>query len=63
MLSLRLRIMMKMHGLSDFAYFSVQYVWFLVLYIIYIAVLIIMGSAVNIGFFRNNSYALQVVRK
>lgn len=58
----RLRIMMKMHGLTDFAYYSVQYVWFLALYCIYMAVLIIMGTAVNIGFFRNNSYPLQIVR-
>ena len=54
--------MMKMHGLGDFAYYSVQYCWFLSLYIVYIAVLIIMGSAVNIGFFRQNSYILQIVR-
>lgn len=54
--------MMKMHGLTDFAYYSVQYVWFLVLYGIYMAVLIFMGSAVRIGFFRSNSYPLQFVR-
>ena len=53
--------MMKMHGLGDFAYYSVQYCWFLSLYMVYIAVLIIMGSAVNIGFFRQNSYILQIV--
>jgi hypothetical protein len=56
-----LRIMMKMHGLGDGAYFSVQYLWFLLLYCAYMAVLIIVASAVNIGFFRRNSYGLQIV--
>jgi hypothetical protein len=31
-----LRIMMKMHGLGEAAYFSVQYLWFLALYCAYI---------------------------
>jgi ABC-type multidrug transport system ATPase subunit len=53
--------MMKMHGLGDGAYFSVQYLWFLLLYCAYMAVLIIVASAVNIGFFRRNSYGLQIV--
>lgn len=30
-----LRIMMKMHGLGEAAYFSVQYLWFLSLYCAY----------------------------
>lgn len=57
----RLRIMMKMHGLGDGAYFSVQYLWFLALYCAYMVVLIVIASAVNIGFFRRNSYGLQIV--
>lgn len=31
-----LRIMMKMHGLGEAAYFTVQYLWFLALYCAYI---------------------------
>lgn len=58
----RLRIMMKMHGLGDFAYYSVQYVWYMCLYIVYIIILLGIGSAVNIGFFRDNGYGLQIVR-
>ena len=58
----RLRIMMKMHGLGDFAYYSVQYVWYMCLYILYITILLAIGSAVNIGFFRDNGYGLQIVR-
>ncbi len=53
--------MMKMHGLGDSAYFSVQYLWFLALYCAYMVVLIVIASAVNIGFFRRNSYGLQIV--
>ena len=58
----RLRIMMKMHGLGDFAYYCVQYVWYMCLYILYIIILLAVGSAVNIGFFRDNGYGLQIVR-
>ena len=54
--------MMKMHGLGDFAYYSVQYVWYMCLYIVYIIILLAVGSAVNIGFFRHNGYGLQIVR-
>jgi len=54
--------MMKMHGLGDFAYYSVQYVWYMCLYILYIIILLAIGSAVNIGFFRDNGYGLQIVR-
>ena len=41
--------------------FQVQYVWFMLLYCAYMAVLLAIGSAVNIGFFRKNSYGLQIV--
>jgi len=56
-----LRIMMKMHGLGEAAYFMVQYLWFLTLYCGYMVVLILIGSAVNIGFFRKNNYGLQIL--
>lgn len=54
--------MMKIHGLSDAAYHTVQYLWFLLLYLIHITLLIGMGTAANIGVFRNNQYSLQFVR-
>jgi hypothetical protein len=41
---------------------QVQYVWFMLLYCAYMPVLLAIGSAVNIGFFRKNSYGLQIVR-
>lgn len=40
----RLRMMMKMHGLGDVAYWVVTYLWFLLLYIVYIAIFIIVGA-------------------
>lgn len=40
---------------------QVQYLWFMVLYCAYMAVLLLIGSAVDIGFFRKNSYGLQIV--
>ena len=42
---------------------QVQYVWFMLLYCAYMAVLLAIGSAVNIGFFRKNSYGLQIVSR
>lgn len=50
----RLRMMMKMHGLGDAAYWLVMYGWFLLLYVAYIAVLLVFGSAVGISLFRQN---------
>ena len=50
-----------MHPAGDFAYYTVQYLWYILLYMAYIILLIIVGSAVHIGFFRYNSYGLQLV--
>ena len=54
--------MMKIHGLSDAAYHTVQYLWFLFMYLLHTSILIGVGSAANIGIFRNNQYSLQFVR-
>ena len=54
--------MMKIHGLSDAAYHAVQYLWFFVMYLLHIILLIAIGSAANLGIFRNNQYSLQFVR-
>ena len=54
--------MMKIHGLSDAAYHVVQYLWFLFMYLINISLLIGIGSAANLGMFRDNQYSLQFVR-
>lgn len=57
----RLRIMMKMHGLGDSAYWIIQYSWFLFIYCCYIAILLLVGSAINLKFFRLTNYGLQII--
>lgn len=57
----KLRIMMKMHGLSEAAYWSVQYLYFAALYAVYILVLIAFASAIQLGFFLKTSYAFTIV--
>ena len=53
--------MMKMHGLGDSAYWIIQYSWFLFIYCCYIAILLIVGSAINLKFFRLTNYGLQII--
>jgi hypothetical protein len=52
----RLRMMMKMHGLGDTAYWIVMYSWFLLLYMVYMAIFVFFGSIVGLNMFRKNSY-------
>jgi hypothetical protein len=51
----RLRMMMRMHGLSNGAYILITYLYLIVVHILYIAVMLIFGFAINIGTFRENS--------
>lgn len=53
--------MMKMHGLGDSAYWIIQYSWFLFIYCCYILILLIVGSAINLQFFRLTNYGLQII--
>eukprot|EP00197_Chlamydomonas_leiostraca_P015638 CAMPEP_0202869032 /NCGR_PEP_ID=MMETSP1391-20130828/11649_1 /ASSEMBLY_ACC=CAM_ASM_000867 /TAXON_ID=1034604 /ORGANISM="Chlamydomonas leiostraca, Strain SAG 11-49" /LENGTH=840 /DNA_ID=CAMNT_0049549279 /DNA_START=91 /DNA_END=2610 /DNA_ORIENTATION=+ len=57
----RLRTMMKMHGLGDVAYWTVTYLWFLLLYIVYIAIFIIFGAAINLKMFRRTNLGIQII--
>jgi ABC-type multidrug transport system ATPase subunit len=57
----RLRNMMKMHGLGDSVYWSVQYVWYFAMNLIYIWILIGIGSAIDLAFFTKTSYSFQFV--
>jgi hypothetical protein len=52
----RLRMMMKMHGLGDAAYWTVTAAWFAALYIAYMTVFVGFGSAVGLNMFTRNSY-------
>jgi hypothetical protein len=50
----RLRMMMKMHGLEDSAYWIVQYSWFLLLYVVYAAAFLVFGHITQLAFFTRN---------
>ena len=57
----RLKMMMKMHGLGDAAYWLITYCWFMALYCIYIAFLMVFGNLFGLGIFRLNSPGLQIL--
>lgn len=57
----RLRLMMKMHGLSDGAYWLVMYSWYLLLYVVYITVFMVFGSGINLSLFTKNAYGIQII--
>ncbi|GBF88379.1 ABC transporter A family member protein [Raphidocelis subcapitata] len=57
----RLRMMMKMHGLGDGAYWLVTYAWFWGLYVAYMAVFMGFGSAIGLKMFTRNSAVAQIV--
>jgi hypothetical protein len=52
----RLRMMMKMHGLGDNAYWVVMYAWFIMLYCAYLLVFMLFGSVIRLSMFRKNNY-------
>eukprot|EP00878_Enallax_costatus_P029362 GHUV01031828.1.p1 GENE.GHUV01031828.1~~GHUV01031828.1.p1 ORF type:complete len:358 (+),score=108.17 GHUV01031828.1:135-1076(+) len=52
----RLRMMMKMHGLGDTAYWIVMYSWFFMLYIAYMIIFVFFGSIIGLNMFTKNSY-------
>lgn len=55
----RLRMMMKMHGLGDGAYWLITYCWYFLLYLLYIAVFLIFGNAVGLKYFTKTSGGIQ----
>ncbi|PNH04925.1 ABC transporter A family member 8, partial [Tetrabaena socialis] len=57
----RLRMMMKMHGLSDLAYWIVTYLWYLMLYCVYMTFFVVFGSAIRLKIFTTSSYSLQAI--
>lgn len=52
----RLRMMMKMHGLGDAAYWIVTYGWFAVLYAAYMILFVFFGSVMGLSIFTKNDY-------
>ncbi|KAF6264708.1 hypothetical protein COO60DRAFT_1482014 [Scenedesmus sp. NREL 46B-D3] len=57
----RLRMMMKMHGLGDVAYWLVMYSWFWMLYVAYMLIFVIFGSIIKLNMFTRNSYGIQFI--
>lgn len=58
----RLRMIMKMHGLPDTAYWLVAYAWHYAVYAAGIFVFMVLGSAVGLQYFVRNSYGARRVR-
>ncbi|KAL4523256.1 hypothetical protein Ndes2437B_g00384 [Nannochloris sp. 'desiccata'] len=57
----KLRTMMKMHGLGDAAYWAIQYVWYFLVNMVYVWILIGVGSAIQLAFFTKTEYSFQFV--
>lgn len=57
----RLRMMMKMHGLGDGAYWLVTYTWFWALYVLYMIIFIAFGSMIGLNMFTKNSLGVQII--
>ena len=57
----RLRMMMRMHGLSNAVYIAVTYLYLILLYVVYVAVMMAVGAAVGLGFFRSNGAGMQEI--
>ncbi|KAH7527958.1 hypothetical protein FEM48_Zijuj05G0021200 [Ziziphus jujuba var. spinosa] len=57
----KLRIMMKMHGLGDAAYWTISHAYFLFISLIYMLSLMLFGSVLGLVFFRMNDYTIQFV--
>ncbi|KAL7161458.1 hypothetical protein ACSBR2_042008 [Camellia fascicularis] len=57
----KLRIMMKMHGLGDGAYWMISYAYFLVISSAYMLCFVIFGSVIGLKFFKLNEYSIQFV--
>ena len=51
----RLRMMMRMHGLTNGVYILVTYLYLIIVHILYNAVMMAFGAAVNLGMFRDNN--------
>ncbi|KAG9143528.1 hypothetical protein Leryth_015949, partial [Lithospermum erythrorhizon] len=57
----KLRIMMKMHGLGDSAYWMISYLYFLIISTVYMIIFFGVGYLIGLPFFRLNSYSVQWV--
>ena len=56
-----LRIMQRMQGLGEGAYYFVQYVWMVGMYCVFAAIFVAVGSGIGLKIFTLNSYGVQFV--
>ena len=56
----KLRVMMKMMGLDTTAYWAINYIFFSVIYMLYIAIFVTVGVIANLSFFTSNEWSIQV---
>ncbi|MED6111649.1 hypothetical protein PIB30_054151 [Stylosanthes scabra] len=56
-----IRIMMKMHGLGDGAYWLISYGYFLAISMVYMLCFVLVGALFGFRFFRLNDYGIQFV--
>ncbi|KAK4568279.1 hypothetical protein RGQ29_003886 [Quercus rubra] len=57
----KLRIMMKMHGLGDWPYWMISYLYFLFVSSIYMLIFVASGALLGLQFFRLNDFGIQFV--
>ncbi|XP_039117389.1 ABC transporter A family member 7-like [Dioscorea cayenensis subsp. rotundata] len=57
----QLKLMMKMHGLGEGAYWTISYAYFLSLSLFYMLCFVAFGSVIGLKFFTLNYYSLQAV--
>ena len=57
----RLRMMMKMHGLGDAAYWLITYCWYQFLYLIYMGIFLIIGYGVQLQYFTRTSPGILII--
>ncbi|XP_078158753.1 ABC transporter A family member 8-like [Carex rostrata] len=57
----KLKIMMKMHGLTDGPYWLISYLYFLLLSTTYMICFVIFGTIIGLSYFTSIDYSLQVV--
>lgn len=57
----RLRVMMRMHGLSSNTYWLVSYLWWITVTFFYSLFLMIFGAVIGLNFFAGNDFLLQIV--
>ncbi len=56
----RLRVMMAVHGLSDRAYWSIQFIYWFVLYLVFMIILFVFGIILKLSFFVKTAKIVQV---